>query len=278
MTKAPPKWAETQAAFGQALGAPGQAMPLGVKPYESGGVPKKRFDVYRNNVALSLIRVLEDAFPVTRAIVGEDFFTTLARTYSAENLPKSPLMFEYGAELPDFIPGYKHAEKLPFLEDLARLEWARNVALYGPDAEPLSINELGGIGEAELPQLTFTLHPTIQRVTSPWPIVSIWQAHQLATKAATAGALKNLPEGGETAFILRPEQQVSIARITKGTACFIQSLQGGKPLAAAVEAALSADDQFDISANLATIFSLGAVTAINGQNNASNPPMKGELE
>ncbi len=55
----------TLSAFARAL-ADGQPPPF--------ATPARRFAVYRNNVAVGLIRALEARFPVTRRLVGDAFF------------------------------------------------------------------------------------------------------------------------------------------------------------------------------------------------------------
>ena len=45
--------------------------------------PARRFAVYRNNVAAGLIRALEARFPVTRRLVGDDFFRAMAGGFVA---------------------------------------------------------------------------------------------------------------------------------------------------------------------------------------------------
>jgi hypothetical protein len=67
-----------------------------------GGVPDKRFDVYRNNVTVSLINALADIFPAVARIVGDKRFADLARLYARAHPPKSPLLFRYGQEFPAF--------------------------------------------------------------------------------------------------------------------------------------------------------------------------------
>ena len=58
----------------------------------------KRFGVYRNNVVVSLVEALRSGFPALIPLVGEEFFTALAREYAANHPPTSPVMLFYGAD------------------------------------------------------------------------------------------------------------------------------------------------------------------------------------
>src|ERR1700721_3792633 len=60
----------------------------------------KRYNVYRNNVTVSLIDALAAIFPATQRITGVEFFRAMARFHIRETPPKSPLLFEYGRASP----------------------------------------------------------------------------------------------------------------------------------------------------------------------------------
>ena len=62
-----------------------------------------RFDVYRNNVVLSLITAVEAGFPQTRALMREDVFRSLSAHYIREHLPSSPLLQLYGKTFPSYV-------------------------------------------------------------------------------------------------------------------------------------------------------------------------------
>ena len=55
--------------------APPPAMTHG----RMGAPDARRFAVYRNNVTVGLIGALEARYPVSRRIVGDDFFRAMAR-------------------------------------------------------------------------------------------------------------------------------------------------------------------------------------------------------
>ena len=255
-------WQVKQKAFSAALQAPGDDPPKSLKRCPGGTAPNKRFNVYRNNVALSLINILRDVFPVTEALVGPDFFTTLARHFIAAHLPETPMMFKYGNRFPAFIKNYQPAKGIRYLSDIAALEWAANEALYAADAAPLAIDELSRTPEATLPDLRLTLHPSLRCLTSDWPIVSIWQAHQQDHQEQS---LQRLPAEGEAALICRPKLSVTIKKVTPASATFINALNQGATFGGAVEVTLESHPGFDIPANLAVLFNSGGVVALSHQ-------------
>ena len=58
----------------------------------------KRYNVYRNNVTVSLIDALVAIYPAVQRITGAEFFRAMARFHVRASPPASPLLFEYGRD------------------------------------------------------------------------------------------------------------------------------------------------------------------------------------
>src|ERR1700692_3938509 len=100
------------AAFAAALVDPECETPAIVAgPAGRGAV--KRYNVYRNNVTVSLIDALAAVYPAVQRITGVDFFRAMARFHIRATPPRSPLLFEYGHDFPDFIQRYEYAQSMP---------------------------------------------------------------------------------------------------------------------------------------------------------------------
>lgn len=138
------------AAFTAGLLDPDRAPPDSVSG-PNGKAAIKRYAVYRNNVTASLIDALAASFPATLRITGPDFFRAMARFHIRETPPTSPLLFEYGRDFPDFIERYEHAQSMPWLADVARIERAWLDAYHAADAEALSAEALASILARGLP-------------------------------------------------------------------------------------------------------------------------------
>ena len=170
-----PDW---QRAFIEALTKPDAAL-LGI---EAGH--QQRLDVYRNNVWASLISALEEAYPVTRQVVGKRFFAALAHDHSRQHLPRSPLMMEYGAGLAETLhttlttlveTRQVSAAQLPFYAvDLARFEAARLVAYHAADAEALVPTQLAGLPPEAVMELRFSAHPAACLLHLEHAVLEIW--------------------------------------------------------------------------------------------------------
>jgi hypothetical protein len=213
----------------------------------------RRFAVYRNNVVVSLIEALKDAFPAVLRIVGEDFFRAMARAYAVREPPTSPILLDYGAGFPDFVVGFEPAAELPYLRDVARIERAWREAYHAGEAEPLGPAAFVAIAPDELPRLRLVLHPSLHLVRSRYPAVTIWRMNVDDGVPAPV----DLDAGGEDALIVRPQAEVEVRHVPEGGAEFIEALANGLSVVAAAETAIDADSRFNLSVNLSGLLQAG---------------------
>lgn len=235
--------------FAAALLDPARAAPGVV----SGG---NRFSVYRNNVVVGLVEALADTYPAVRALVGDDFFRAASRDFVRACPPRSPVLIDYGGAFPGWIASFPPAAGVPYLGDVARLEWAWSRAFNAADAVPLDAGALAAVPPDSLPGIRLKLHPAAMVVVSRHPIVSLWAE-------ATGREARSRIELGraETALVARPRDTVEVRRVDMGAALFITGLGRGLPLGeAAGRAAVGAD--FDLASGIAELFSKSLVCGL----------------
>jgi hypothetical protein len=244
------------AAFAAALIDPARETPAIVTgPAGKGAV--KRYNVYRNNVTVSLIDALAAVYPAVQRITGVEFFRAMARFHIRAMPPTSPLLFEYGRDFPAFIEGYEHAQSMPWLADTARLERAWLDAYHAGDAMPLSAEVLGSVPPERLADVVFAAHPATRIVRSPFSVVTIFAANRGNEPVGRIDA--SVPED---ALITRPDLDVVVRHLPPGGAVFLTSLMSGQSLGEAAASALQASPAFDVAANIAGMIEAGAFTAI----------------
>lgn len=214
----------------------------------------KRFDVYRNNVIVSLIGAMETAFPAVRGVVGAEFFGKMASLYVRQHPPQSPLLMFYGVEFPDFLDGFAPVDTLPYLPDLARLELARRDTYHAADAEAVAPDALIALGD-DLDEARVTFVPSFAVLHADHPVHSHWLRQNGEDIAA-------IPDGPETILLARPDLDVVTTTITRGAAVFLEQLQNGETLGTATEAAANLEQDFDLSAILGLVLQLKTIKTI----------------
>lgn len=244
------------AGFAPALLAPERPPPVLVSGPNGKGAGK-RYNVYRNNVTVSLINALAATFPATLRITGVDFFRAMARFHVRATPPTSPLLFEYGHDFPDFIEHYEYAQSMPWLADVARIERAWLDAYHAADEEPLTPRALASIPREQLAETVLTPHPATRIVCSRFPAVTIFAANRSEGPISRIEATE--PEDG---LVTRPGLEVVVRRLPPAGAVFLTCLITGESLGTAAALALAESPEFDLSANIAGMIEAGAFTAV----------------
>ncbi|KGK42157.1 hypothetical protein LH51_09565 [Nitrincola sp. A-D6] len=219
--------------FHDALLNADSALPAGLTNWnQTDG--EHRFAVYRNNVMSSLINVLAGNFPVVQQLVGEAFFRAMAREFVTHHPPITPIMLLYGQTFSDFIADFPPAASVPYLADMARLEYAIQSSRHCADSQPIKSDRLTRLVEDHY-ALSYTglkLAAAIRILTSDFAVASIWHAHQGSSPADLSQINIHQPES----FMLsRPALKVQLHSIDPGAAEFIRHLSQGMPLAQATE-------------------------------------------
>ncbi len=202
-----------------------------------------RLGVYRNTVQASLIDVLATAFPVVRRIVGEDFFTGLAARFINSAPPRVPQLSLYGDGFAGFISGADIGERLPYLADVARLEWARAESYFAADAPPLDMARIAALSPEDLEHLVLPVHPATRLIGSRYPIHRIWEVNQPSVADVPAVDMSI----AQWVLVSRNGHHLITRALAKHDAAFIAEVMRGQTLG---EAVAGIDAAFDLQAAL----------------------------
>jgi hypothetical protein len=247
-------FSQTIEAFARALVDPGRPPPIETMGRER-HADARRFAIYRNNVAVSLIAAIEARYPVTRRLVGDAFFRGMARTFVAAVKPSSAVILGYGADFPDFIAGFEPVRDLTYLADVARVESAWVEAYHSAEAEPLTAAALAAVDPMTFGDLTFAFHPAARLLRSNHPAASIWAGHQREGDAKAPDDWR-----GEDILVTRPGADVRVRILPAGGYDFARALQSGAPLG---EAHSATDfEGFDPGSHLIGLIEAGAIARL----------------
>ncbi|MBP6097513.1 MAG: putative DNA-binding domain-containing protein [Methyloversatilis sp.] len=134
--------------------------------------------IYRGNVVANAGAALALAYPVCRRITGDDYFDGLVRRYRAETPSVDGDLNRYGSTFADFLDRFEPVRELPYLPDVARLEWSVHVAAMAADAVPLGGVAFAGLDADSLCAARLRMMPGFALHGSVWPIADIWLQHQ----------------------------------------------------------------------------------------------------
>jgi hypothetical protein len=250
---------ELQRAFARALTEP--PSPQAAALVVAAGIPaERRLQVYRNNFLVTLQGALAAVYPVVRRLVGEGFFDHVARRYAREVPSTAGDIHAYGASFPLYLAQLPQTQGLPYLPDVARLEWTYHRVFHAADAHALGMECLANVPAERWSSLRLAVSPASDLLRSPYPVLRIWQVNQEDWHGEQT---VHLDAGGDDVLVLRQGSGVELLALQPGELELLAALTNGTPLEQALDAALAVAPAFDLGVSLEKHFRLGTFVGLD---------------
>ena len=250
---------ELQRRFADALRA-GDGVPQALRL--AGPRAADRLGIYRRTIVTNYRNALGATYPVVRRLVGVSRFHAYVDAYVATHPSRSGDLNEYGATFGDFLGRHPAALDLPYLPDVARLEWGIDEANRAGDSNTDPVSVLGALAACpgeELPLLRLRLDGTCRLIESPFPLLRIWQVNQLGHD----GEMRvDFNAGRDCLRVRREPAGVALERIGGGDFAWLSALSARSNLAVAIAEAQRADATFDLGNALHRFIGDGTITGI----------------
>jgi len=209
---------------------------------DKGIEPDTRIGFYRNNVLSNYRDALRASFAVTEQLVGERYFERLADEFVRTHPSTSGDLNDFGGEFPDFLLAHEVGKQLPYLPDVAGLEWRIDEAFRAADRPPLDFAMLAEVPPDRREAIGLSLHPSCRLFASDYPVRHIWEIHQ---PDYSGNQTVDLAEGGVLLLIRRSGFEVVLETLTPGAKCLLESLQRGAGLGDALRRTCEIEIDFD---------------------------------
>ena len=207
---------------------------------------------YRANAQATAARALAAAFPTVAALLGDETFNAVAARHWQLHPPERGDLSQFGTAFTSALADDPQLSDLPYLADVARLDWAVHHCAMAADA-PGTVAGLALLADTDPAELRLMLWPGLRLLSSAWPVVSIWQAHQPPAEAqsdltapdklAVAGQALAAQQA-ETALVWRSGWRPQVQALGDADARFTRALLNGDALAVALDTA-AADFDFE---------------------------------
>jgi hypothetical protein len=223
---------------------------------------RDRMVIYRRTIFANYHKALSASYPVVKRLIGAPLFHAAVEAFAHVHPSRSGDLNIYGESLGEFLATYPPVADLPYLADVARLEWAIDEAHRASEATCAPESVLAALAVASpdrLPALRLRLEPSCRLVASPSPILRIWQTNQ---PGYSGDDRVMLDEGGDALLIRRGDNGVSLERLAAGDHAWLVALAAGATLGAAIEAAQKADATFDLGVALREQIAAGTIIAV----------------
>lgn len=173
------------------------------------GVPShQRLNIHYNNFRETLSDSLAGIFPALQAFVGDVFVRGALKEFCVAKPPEHASLIGYGAEFANFLKNHRVSEQLPYIADIARLEWA----LYSLQ----QVNEI--LYNQNNSNRFYALSENVRLIKSQFPLMSLWSVAvgQLPPEAV------HLDQGGQTVAALLRNGEISLLALDKKEKEFLE--------------------------------------------------------
>ena len=194
---------------------------------------KDRLQVHKNNYRLTLSAALIDIYPVLMSFVGHEWLEAALKKFVLEYPPQDACLSGYGGKLADFLKGFEPAAAMPYLVDIARLEWAIYDCQNAKEDKVLSAQEWHDIAGTGIQNQSLQFVQAHQFISSDYPLLDLWQA---GSGLEVDGEI-DLSSGGVRLLVIRPHTEVVLFALKEDEYAFLRSLQKGGSIVAASLAA-----------------------------------------
>lgn len=216
---------------------------------------QSRLNIYRNNFKANLRAALASTYPVVKKLVGPEYFRYLAEAYMKEHPSRSGDLRYAGRNLPGFLANLETAKSLPYLHDVARLEWACSVVSVADRLISRGPANFEALAPGDIANLRFGGRLTSRLVRSRYPLFSIWLVNQ---NSHDGDESVNLDDGAQSVLVVRPDLELELWPLNEAESVFTESLLTGNTLADAVDVVVSCGFDVDLKKLLGKFLRKGA--------------------
>ena len=251
---------ELQAGFAADL--QGEGLQILASIVNDGKFPAdKVFQVYRNNLFLSLTEALRAVYVSVEKLVGEGFFDFVADGYIRQYPSRSGNLHDFGMFFSPYLSEVEQASGLPYLPDVARIDWAWHRAYHSEDAEPVQIDRLAEIDPGDYGRLEFGFHPSLCCIMSEYSVYEVWHFCRQGGSADEEAGLE-LIEKREFIAVFRSGLDIHVERLDESSFKFLQQLSAGYSLEPAAAHVIERHGSFDLLKTLQQFLAFHLITEV----------------
>lgn len=193
---------------------------------------KDRLQIHRNNYRLTLSDALIGVYPIVMSFVGRDWLEASLKKFVTEHPPQMACLADYGGDFADFLGGFEPASSMPYLSDIARLEWAVHQCQNARDEKFMSAADWRNVAGPAAQSRTFKLVSAHSFIVSPYPLLDLWSVGS----GEDSDREIDLESGGMILLVIRPATEVLIYPLEIKEYTFLSLLEKGECVLTAAKA------------------------------------------
>lgn len=239
-----PSWADLQSCFAKVL--------LGqddIRHHLDEWLEGPGLSVHRNTILFGQRDAMTVVFPAVHRLVGAECFQGLVRAFFTAYPVHVPCLVDAAEGFPAFLGEQDSLSEMPWLVDVAALEWECHRVSRHAESPSLDLASLSGLDPAFIDSLVFLPRAASCLFSSLWPVNAIRQANMVPC-ADHDVATVSLGDGPEFLLLVRPGNQVLVENIGQPGSVFLQQCFSGERFGRAASGTLALYPDFDLQAFL----------------------------
>jgi hypothetical protein len=146
--------------------------------YSSDFDREDRLTIYAEAYFARISDSLAEDFSSVKRLVGEEGFLQLVSDYLKEYPSRFENLAEVGYAFSNFLSLHEVSEFIPYIADLANLEWLLIESFYAPDGELLNWETVREISPETWKNARFNLNPSVRLMHSSWSVDRFWSKEE----------------------------------------------------------------------------------------------------
>jgi uncharacterized protein (UPF0276 family) len=198
----------------------------------------ERVAVYAGGYTARIHEALSQVYEAVRKAIGEEAFSELAHVY-ADRYPSLDYNLNFaGREVPELLKKSPYLKDLPYLPDLAAMEWRVWQAFNAFDAVPFSPERMDRVPPEAWEGAHLLFQPSVSLFSSEWPVLDLW----LARQKEASGAYQHVVPSPQKILIGRKAEQVRCELLSASQYRLLEDLLSGRSLGEACEILAQSSD------------------------------------
>jgi Putative DNA-binding domain len=207
-------------------------------------------NAYRANAHAAAVRALRAAYPALVLMLGDESFDAMAQAFWHAHLPQQGDWAVWGGALAAFLERDEQLADVPYLADVARLEWQLHEIATAPDAYPnaqAQTHTFARLIDQDPDTLGLHLAAHCPVWQSLWPVVSLVQAHTFGPAGGIDEALMPVARGqleagaSQNVLVWRSGWRPCLREALRHEPEFLSALKSGQSLGQALAQAPELD-------------------------------------
>lgn len=205
----------------------------------------KQVELYRRQALDNLAAQMCRVFPICHRLLPPREFRSACDQYFLSSVPQAMDPMQYAKGFIAFLEGFTTEKDLPYLADVAMMDYGCYQARQAMDAVPVNSKMFTDASPEQLSNRRIQLHPACFWMSSSYAIYDIWQRFNTARPTQTVNSLKS-----QEVLIIRPQLRVEVHKVDIGFVKTLDALDAGETLNQALLQGNLADPQFNAMAAL----------------------------